>query len=92
MTEKEVLNSILNLQKPGIFEGNQYIVELQDSKEWGNIFSKLEKNNKLEELEDHSMLDEFVYQYEDEENGDIFTISLISSLDDDTYSLIIEKE
>ena len=92
MTERDVLTEILNLQKSGIFEGNKYIVELQDSKEWGNVFSRLEKNNNLDKLEEYSTLDEFVYQYVDGEGGDVFTISLLSSLDDDRYSLTIEKE
>ncbi len=92
MTEKEMVTKILHIQKPGIFNNsNQYEIELQDSKEWGNVFSLLEKSKELEELEEYSSLDEFVYEYIDELSGEEFTVSLLSSLDDDKYSLIIEK-
>lgn len=92
MTEKEVLNNILKIQKPGIFNNsNQYEISLDDSREWGKIFSYLEKSNLLEEIEEQSDLENFAYSYIDEDSGDGFIVSLLSSLDDDTYSLTIEK-
>ena len=92
MTEKEVLNNILKIQKPGIFnDSNQYEVSLDDSKEWGKIFSFLEKSDLLEEIEEQSDLENFAYSYVDENSEDEFTISLLSSLDEDTYSITIEK-
>lgn len=93
MTEKEVLANI-GVSKVGVFNNDAYTVELNDDVEWGKVFSLLEKNEDLEELEDSVLnVDGSALYYEyNGENNEAFLLTLTSSFEDDVYTLTVEKE
>ncbi len=93
MTEKAVLEDI-GITKAGVFEGDAYIIELDNDTEWGKIFSLLEKSELIEEVDGGELTADggaFYYEYTGSEN-ESFYITLSSSFDDDSYTLSIERE
>ena len=96
MTEKSVLKE-LGVDKPGVFENGIYTVELNDSNEWGKVFSLLEKSDEAKEVEGDTLTvdgGEFLYEYTaDTDFGEeTFYITLSSSFEDDVYKIEVEKE
>lgn len=87
----EQLLKKLNIDKTGSYDGkNSYVVDLDSDDEWGKIFTKLDSNEDLDELEANGFTNEHssqtVYQYEDQ-----FMITLSGDLDADKYELIINE-
>lgn len=93
MTEKEALAN-LGITNAGVFEGTTYTIELKDDVEWGKIFSLLEKSDLVEEVDGGDLTVDgstFYYEYTPTED-DLYSLTLSSSFDDDTYTLEIERE
>lgn len=92
MTEKDVIRE-LDLHKDGRYSEDGYEYILNNSDEWGKIYSLLEKNKNTTELEgstlkpDESEFD-FIYENPDEEK---FLIRLTGLFDEDDYRINISK-
>ena len=81
------------LQELGIFEpgqvgkNNSYIVDLESDAAWGKIYSILETNNDVEQLEDNTLLTvhnaSLLYIYKDK-----YQLNLKADFDNEIYSLI----
>ena len=92
MNEKEFLTK-LGITKEGNYssDNDAYIIDLSNSDEYGKIFSKLDKSNEVELLEDNQVITEqgssLIYEAEDES----YILNLIADFDEDKYQLIINK-
>ena len=94
---EEILKSI-GITKPGTTsESGSYVVDLDDYDEYGKFYAILEKaqsENKIEELEDSSMINihntdvSYVLWTDDEVE---YEISLLGDLDQNIYKLVITK-
>lgn len=92
MTEKDVIRE-LNLHKDGRYSEDGYEYILNDSDEWGKIYSIFEKNKNITELEGSTLKPnesefDFIYESPDEEK---FLIRLTGLFDEDDYRISISK-
>jgi hypothetical protein len=94
MTIEQLLRE-LNIHIAGSYTNKStYVIDLEDSNEYGRIYSLLERSDLLELISDTSFLNSengsMEYQYEDEE-GTIIQLSLIANWDNDEYKLVVMK-
>ena len=80
----------LGIDKIGEYsEDNSYVININDSNEFGRIFSKLDRNDRLEELEDSTILTPFdtsmIWLYNN------YQINLLGDLAQDLYQLVITE-
>lgn len=91
MSVEEYLRSIGINEEPVKGDNNSYIVNIINSNQYGRIFSKLEKSNDLDPLEDNQVVTEegssLVYESESEP----FLLSLLADFTGDTYQLVINR-
>ena len=70
-------------------KSNAYVIDLEDSNEYGKVYSCLDKCEKLEEDEDSSTLtihnSNIVFESED------YQFVLIADFDQDTYKLVCKE-
>ena len=92
MTEKDVAKE-LGLHTEGRYSDDGYEYILNNSDEWGRVYSILEKHNNITELED-SILNpeegEFDFIYENIK-GEQFLIELTGLFDEDKYHINITR-
>lgn len=92
MDEKEFLNKI-GINKEGNYssDNDAYVIDLDNSEEYGRIFSKLDKSDEIDLLEDNQVITEqgssLIYEAEDEG----YILNLIADFDEDKYQLIVNK-
>ena len=68
-------------------EDKSYVIDLPDSDTYGKIYSKLEKSELIDVVDDTSTV---TYENSNiEYEGDLYTINLISNFEDDTYKLVV---
>lgn len=84
--------STLNIRYEGeIGEDNSYVIDIPNSQDWGSVFTKLDKSEDLEALENNQVVTEqgssLVYQSLSEP----FLISLIADFEGDRYQLIVNQ-
>ena len=94
MTVEQLLRE-LNIHITGSYTNKDtYVIDLEDSNEYGRIYSLLERSDLLELINDTSFLNSengsMEYRYEDEE-GTIIQLSLIANWDNDEYKLVVMK-
>ena len=74
--------------QPG--KNNSYVIDLGSDQEFGKVYSTLETNDDVEQLEDNTLLTvhnaSLLYIYKDK-----YQITLKSNFDTEEYSLIINK-
>lgn len=94
MTEKKFLEK-LGIDKAGHYnDDGDYVIEIDDSNEYGRIFSILTSSDLLEEDNSEGtniLVSDSYEQYfvpVDDEND--FTLILHADLDEDSYELIVE--
>lgn len=91
MTEQEYLKQ-LNITLEGeIGDNNSYVVSLKDSNDYGRIFSKLEKSDDLDPLEDNQVVTEQGSSLMYESLSEPFLLNLIADFDGDVYQLIVTR-
>lgn len=83
------------LQKLGITQvghytkTNTYVIDIEDSNEYGKIYSLLDKSEEVEEDEDSSTItihtSNIIYE------SDNFHFNLIADFDQDTYKLVCKE-
>lgn len=68
---------------------NTYIIDIDDSDEYGKIYSLLDKSNEIEEDEDSSTItihtSNIVFE------SDNYQLTLIADFDQDTYKLVCKE-
>lgn len=68
---------------------NTYIIDIEDSDEYGKIYSTLDKSEEVEEDEDSSTItvhtSNIIYE------SDNFQFNLIADFDQDTYKLVCKE-
>ena len=81
----------LGINKPGTYsKDNTYVIDLEDSEEFGKIYSTLDSNDELDYLDDSSLLtihnSNIIYNYNDE-----IQINLIADFDHDSYRVVVQE-
>lgn len=68
---------------------NTYIIDIEDSDEYGKIYSLLDKNEEVEEDEDSSTITVHTSNLVFE--SDNYQLTLIADFDQDTYKLVCKE-
>ena len=68
---------------------NTYIIDIDDSDEYGKIYSLLDKSNEIEEDEDSSTIT--VHTSNIVFESDNYQLTLIADFDQDTYKLVCKE-
>lgn len=87
---KEFLKSI-GITDPGHYtDDNEYVVDIDNSDQYGRIFSKLEKSTKVHDIEDDSVFndEEDILHFEAEK----YTIELKADWEADKYSMKLTEK
>lgn len=72
-------------------ESNSYIIPLMNSNEFGKIFTKLEKAEDLDPLEDNQVVTEQGSSLVYESSSQPYILNLIADFDGDVYQLVINE-
>lgn len=91
MTEEEFLQSININIKGNKSDDGAYVVDLKDSNEYGRIFTRLEKSEELDLLDDNQVITEQGSSLIYESRSYNYIINLIADFDSDQYQLIVNK-
>ena len=80
----------LGIDKVGTYaEDDSYVVDLDDSKDFGEMYSKLDRSE-LDPLDYSSIMTvhnaSLLYQFEN-----IYQVSLIADFDEDTYKMVFRE-
>lgn len=93
MTNPKNLLVSFGIDLPGLWNGSQYVVELQSSNQWGQVEGKLDhqvSQGVLDRLDQQCVIDVdgalTVYQYPDQS----IELSLQADFDQDNYRLVLE--
>ena len=74
-----------------ISEDNNYIITLDNSDDFGKMFSHLEKIEDLEQLEDNQVVTEQGTSILYKSNSENYLFNLIADFDGNVYSLIVSE-
>lgn len=88
MTEEQFLKE-LGIDKPGEYTEDSYIVSLTDSKEYGRVFSILEKSDKLDIMEDNQVVTEQGSSLMYESTEESYIVNLLADFDNSVYQLVV---
>lgn len=81
----------LGIEQEGHYSNkNTYTIDIEDSNEFGKIYSKLERSNRLIDRDGTATLmteDNASVQYENEQ----FVLTLLADFNEDIYSLVIKR-
>lgn len=86
----EQLLKELNINLPGEYsEDGSYVIDIPDSSEFGKVYSKLEKSDKIEEVDDSTILTltdvSVLYR------NDNFSLNLLADIGENTYRLVVNE-
>lgn len=89
--EFEELLDRLDISERGKLSNDRYVITLVDSDDYGRIFSKLDKSNILDIIEENQVVTEqgSSLMYGDDEEK--FLLNLIADFDSDQYQLVLDK-
>ena len=89
MSIEEFLKSI-NINKSGEYnDNNNYIISLLDSKEYGRVFSTLEKSDAVDIMEDNQVITEQGSSLMYEAIEEPYILNLLADFDNSIYQLVI---
>ena len=88
MVAGEYLQSI-GINKEGEYAEDAYVVSLTNSNEYGRMFTKLEKSDDLDIMEDNQVITEQGSSLMYESESQPFIISLLADFDQDIYQLVV---
>ena len=88
---EEYLDSIGILDRGNISDDGAYVVDLNTSDDYGKIFSKLEKCEDLEILQDSQVVTEQGSSLIYESKSTNYILNLISDWESDKYQLVINN-
>lgn len=88
---EELLRKLNIYDKPVKSKDNTYVIDIMDSDDYARYYSKLDKSEELEELDDSSQitLDNSSIQYESIDGR--FNLTLLADFEGDKYSLVIRE-
>lgn len=90
MNIEQLLKDLTIKEKGTYSKDGSYVIDLESSKAFGVIYSKLENSDDLEQKENSTLLTihngSIVYKYKDE-----YQLILIADWDNDSYKLVIEE-
>ncbi len=80
----------LNIYLEGSYsKDGSYVVDIYDSDDFGRVYSLLDNNKNVEELDDSSLLNQhsanISYLYDD------YQLTLIADFDEDLYKLVVTE-
>lgn len=86
----EQLLKDLNINLPGEYsEDGSYVVDIPDSAEFGKVYSKLEKSDIVEEVDDSTILTlmdvSVLYRTDD------YSINLLADIGENSYRLVVNE-
>jgi hypothetical protein len=86
----EQLLKDLNINLPGEYaEDGSYVVDIPDSSEFGKVYSKLEKSDIVEEVDDSTVLTlmdvSVLYRNDD------YSINLLADIGENSYRLVVNE-
>lgn len=88
MEVKEYLKSI-GIVKDGIQKDSNYIIDIENSNEYGKFYSILDKVNDLDETDNSTITsDKSIIEYE----SDDYIFELTADFDSDKYSLTVKEK
>ena len=75
--------------KSGTYKNDLYIVDIDNSNDYGKIYSKLERSDLVDEVADNSqvMYESASIQFE----GENYLITLLADFENDTYKMTIKE-
>ena len=84
---EEFLRKLGIYEKPVESDDGCYVIDIEDSDDFGRIYSKLDRSDLVDEDEDASQvaLDSSSIQF----TSDEYLLTLLADLEGDTYSLVI---
>lgn len=86
---KDLLNKI-GITEPGHFTRDDgYVIDFENSADFNRAFSRLDKSDLVDEIEDSSVITLSVsnVMY----SNDDYSLNLIADFDQDTYKLVVTK-
>lgn len=81
----------IGINKVGTYGKNDsYVVDLNDSDEFGKVFSTLDNNEELEYMDENNLLTvsnaTMIYRYKDQ-----YQVQLIADFNNDAYKLVVNE-
>ena len=81
----------IGINKVGTYGKNDsYIIDLNDSDEFGKVFSTLDNNEELEYMDENNLLTvsnaTMIYRYKDQ-----YQVQLIADFNNDAYKLVVNE-
>ncbi len=92
MTAEQFIKQELDITEPGEYgDNNSYVVVLENSNEFGKVFSKLEKSDAVYPLEESQVVTEegssVLYKAEDED----LLFNLLADFEGNVYQLVVTE-
>lgn len=81
----------IGINKVGTYGKNDsYVIDLNDSDEFGKVFSTLDNNEELEYMDENNLLTvsnaTMIYRYKDQ-----YQVQLIADFNNDAYKLVVNE-
>ena len=91
MSIESFLKDIVKIDRAGTYaEDGSYVIDFDTSEDFGVVYSKLDRNDELEYLDENSLLTihnaSLLYKY-----SDIYQINLIADFDNDEYKIVVNE-
>ena len=91
MEIESFLKDIASIDRVGTYsEDGSYVIDFDTSDDFGVMYSKLDKNDELEYMDENSLLTvhnaSLLYKYRDE-----LQINLIADFDNDEYKIVVNE-
>ena len=81
----------LGINKEGTFGDDGYVINLLDSKEYGKIFSILEKSDQVNILEDNQVITDQGSSLTYEDENEPILLNLLADFENNIYQLVITE-
>lgn len=91
MNAEEYLRKLGIDKKGEVSENGSYVVSLLKSNDYGKTFSKLDKSNDLELMQDNQVVTEQGSSLMYESQSEPYLLNLIADFDNDIYQLVVTE-
>lgn len=91
MEIKDYLRELGITQEGTISEDDSYVIDLSSSDEYGKVYSRLERSDDLEILQDNQVVTEEGSSLIYESESQPYLLNLIADFDSNRYQLIINE-
>ena len=86
---KQLLNDI-GIKKEGYYgKNNAYIIDIEDSDEYGKFYTLLDRSKIIYELEDNTLLT--IHSASVSYANEKFQLNLLADFDEDLYKLVVRE-